>query len=366
MRATNAARYVRDEDLYFDDGSVVLRGCGSSPIFRVHLSILAKRCSFFQDLRHLAQPDAFPDATYEGLPMVSLDDDPEDIKHYILAIYYPDTFRPPPEETESFRKLEGVLRIAHKYGDDNMRARGLRHLAQIFVPEPMYPTYSTGPKEYGDVCGPEDLVRRVGQLARDVDALWLLPNIFLHAFVYRVAEDADAVRHSPKRSHAMLPEYLHNHKQAQATVLSSWIEGCFARMPRQCVDGVDECTRGTRDGLLSQARIARYVTGDSPLADSVSEDHEKMTVQYSMCEGCARHIERCFSDWKAKTWNEFPNLFGLPDWVQLHMMHARDREVSDWSFFIYQGIAVYLHILQEHLILPGSERPAGQAQSLDW
>ena len=69
------------DHLWFDDGSIVLRS--GRRYFRVHRSLLSRTSSVFHDMFSFA-----PDEHYEGLPLVTLHDDPLELADLLNAIYF--------------------------------------------------------------------------------------------------------------------------------------------------------------------------------------------------------------------------------------------------------------------------------------
>lgn len=79
---------LRHPDLWFSDGSVVLRA--ERTLFRVHISQLARRSLFFRDLFSLPQPakDAVElDGTFDDCPLLMLHDSAEDLSNLLKALY---------------------------------------------------------------------------------------------------------------------------------------------------------------------------------------------------------------------------------------------------------------------------------------
>ena len=81
----------RDEDLYFEDGSVIISanniGSGDLVYFRVHKSVLSKQSTVFKDMFSLPSPSDID--TYDSLPLVHVHDDAKDFKQFLQAIYDP-------------------------------------------------------------------------------------------------------------------------------------------------------------------------------------------------------------------------------------------------------------------------------------
>lgn len=92
----------RHETLWLSDGNVVLST--TTHLFRVHKSMLAMRSSVFKDMFDLSTTEdvdvvggdeddgeviGIAPELYEGLPMVALEDEGEDVEHLLKAIYEP-------------------------------------------------------------------------------------------------------------------------------------------------------------------------------------------------------------------------------------------------------------------------------------
>lgn len=78
----------RHPDLWFSDGSVVLRA--ETTLFRVHISQLVRRSLFFRDLFALPQPakdEVGLDGTFDGCPLLILHDSAEDLSNLLNALY---------------------------------------------------------------------------------------------------------------------------------------------------------------------------------------------------------------------------------------------------------------------------------------
>ena len=137
---------LRHPDLWFSDGSVVLKA--ESTLFRVHMSQLARRSQFFQDLFSLPQPtgDAVGfDGTFDGCPLLVLHDSAEDLSNLLKALYdggpyvtlNPVVLKASPfslsvlgnNGREDFRVVSGVLRLSTKYVIDSLRSALIDHLS---------------------------------------------------------------------------------------------------------------------------------------------------------------------------------------------------------------------------------------------
>lgn len=77
---------MKDEEYWFDDGSVILST--STRLFCVHKSVLSCHSGLFNTLFTLPQPETSEEGeVMDGLPVVSLSDDSEDIKLLLNLCY---------------------------------------------------------------------------------------------------------------------------------------------------------------------------------------------------------------------------------------------------------------------------------------
>ena len=74
----------RCEDLWFADGNVVLRA--EDTLFKVYQGLLSRESEVFRTMFSLPQPAESSD-TYEGTPLVVLQDSAEDIERFLLTIF---------------------------------------------------------------------------------------------------------------------------------------------------------------------------------------------------------------------------------------------------------------------------------------
>jgi len=81
---------TRDEDLYFEDGSVILSAKdadGALVYFRIHKSVLERQSSVFKDM--FSVPSPAETDLYDGLPLVHVHDDSKELKEFLQVMYDP-------------------------------------------------------------------------------------------------------------------------------------------------------------------------------------------------------------------------------------------------------------------------------------
>ncbi|KAJ7747295.1 hypothetical protein B0H16DRAFT_1280384, partial [Mycena metata] len=79
-----------DPDLYFDDGNIVLSakdGKGQTIYFRLSKRILAKNSPVFKDM--LAMPTPETVEHYDGIPLVEMPDDADDLRLLLSLLFVP-------------------------------------------------------------------------------------------------------------------------------------------------------------------------------------------------------------------------------------------------------------------------------------
>ncbi|OCH91409.1 hypothetical protein OBBRIDRAFT_887017 [Obba rivulosa] len=121
----------RHRDLWFSDGSVVLRA--EDTLFRVHMSQLSRKSLFFRHMFDMPPPsqslgsnaDA-ADSMLEGCPLLTMEDAAEDWINLLHALYDGPWFGN--NDRDDFRVVSGILRLSTKYIIDSLRKRALDHL----------------------------------------------------------------------------------------------------------------------------------------------------------------------------------------------------------------------------------------------
>jgi hypothetical protein len=85
MEPTYPESLVRNTEVWFEDGTVVLRA--ENTLFRVYRGILAKNSSFFRDMFSLAELKEDEQEFYDGCLLLRLYDSPSDLPYFLRAIH---------------------------------------------------------------------------------------------------------------------------------------------------------------------------------------------------------------------------------------------------------------------------------------
>ncbi|KAI0312614.1 hypothetical protein OF83DRAFT_1176462 [Amylostereum chailletii] len=124
---------VKSADLWFSDGNIVLRTVFTPPespiphhtMYNVHKGVLALNSSVFHDLFEGSQA-AFNIGSemYEGIPVMDMPDSPEDVAHFLKALYFP-KYTQRHYAAAPLKALPdgyaGILRLSTKYDVPSLR-----------------------------------------------------------------------------------------------------------------------------------------------------------------------------------------------------------------------------------------------------
>ncbi|KAJ7494296.1 hypothetical protein B0H11DRAFT_2004040 [Mycena galericulata] len=304
----------RVEELWFEDGNLIIQPGNSQ--FRVYRGILATRSPVFQDMFAFPQPQ--DSQLVEGCPIVHLHDSPPEVTVFLKAIFDSSFFKPFPTKTD-FVTIAGCLRLSHKYEVEYLRRRALVHLSSRYrttLSEWDGITYTMGdnstPTQFETSWDlTEDLTERIFiiQLAREVDAIWILPHAFL-SLSGRFTEIGRTIFHGgvydgiPTNLSAEDQEsFLKGHNiQSQSTTMNILrflyhpldIEGCTT--PIECL----------RERLAAIERVRPTVMINPSIPIEIWEMEE-----WEMVEDVSARQE---------FWNGLPELYGLPPWDELEKL----------------------------------------------
>ncbi|KLO08177.1 hypothetical protein SCHPADRAFT_859299 [Schizopora paradoxa] len=129
---------IKDNRLWFPDGNIVLCGKPSAdsknpkdeyPVdnvvqvhFCVHKSVLARHSQVFRDMLDLSSSEAVTSGeSYEGLPLVDLEDSASDLNALLSFLYEPCSLSMKRYDPDTPLRVEPILRMASKYQFDGVR-----------------------------------------------------------------------------------------------------------------------------------------------------------------------------------------------------------------------------------------------------
>ncbi|KAJ7076735.1 hypothetical protein B0H15DRAFT_863240 [Mycena belliarum] len=296
--------YTRVDDLWFPDGSLVIRAQDKG--FRIFGSLLAimMQSRVFRDI--LALPQASQGGigeTIDNTPSVFIDDPAIDVEVFLRAICNSSYFRPAPARVDPHALL-GILRLSHKYDVRYLHQRALGHLECHFYFPPL-----------DDYCAADDESDSntwvpVIKAARDVGATWLLPCVYYRlASVYKPDmllsdTDTDNLLRVHKGRTLLVREFTLN-----VAFLLAPLSGCtLVACTEARIGSLDVCVQW----MLADFDVDPLGTR-TLFDDSVKE----------FCPSCLCHAKDMLTENLRETWEKLPEIFGLPAWDDLKALRNK-------------------------------------------
>ncbi|KAJ6567032.1 hypothetical protein B0H19DRAFT_1232965 [Mycena capillaripes] len=287
----------RVQELWFEDGNIVIQAGKSQ--YRVYRAFLAARSSVFQDMFAFPQPS-------------------------IRSSF----FKPFPALTE-FDTIVGCLRLGHKYEVDYLRRRALIHLSSNYHttlsdydlvryhcdPDSSLPPSEISLWDYQSDGSSWIYIIAAIQLAREVDAPWILPHAFYelgyaHTYVNAICNGV-AVNLTAEDQESFAKGYIRQNTSTTADILRFLfhplqIEGCTSR--RKCFS----------ERLGAMERIREKLRDPSnPLG--VWEEYEWKSLE-NLCSACLTVLKKTHADSRLAFWDKLPDTYGLSGWKELEKL----------------------------------------------
>ncbi|KAJ7612157.1 hypothetical protein FB45DRAFT_1037078 [Roridomyces roridus] len=332
MQVDNTPQRV--PELWFEDGNIVIQAGNS--LFRLFRGILAGTSSVFRDMLSFPQP---PEAELvEGYPLVRLPDAGSEVSVFLRAIFDSNFFKPFPAQTQ-YPIIQGCLRLSHKYEVDHLRLRALVHLSSRYRTslaerDTCRFQYGFPSRNVSEIVSwntdAMDLGQNIAliQLAREVEAPWILPHAFYDLCVEVQSDFADLLREGASLGSEDLARFLRGH-HLQTLAGTTVILPSLSNPPYDIEDckSAAKC-RMTRLAALNALRreIQEYPT--VPL--SVWSEEDWRFVPEQPCSTCSSALEEALRDAWKNFWDGLPEMYGLPSWAELERMRVAALGVHWW------------------------------------
>ncbi|TBU29539.1 hypothetical protein BD311DRAFT_660896 [Dichomitus squalens] len=322
---------IRHPDLYFEDGNLSI--VAGRQYFIVHRGLLCRHSEVLQT--RIDSIKTTDERMLEGLAVLYLDDSPEDLAHFLRALYglsHDST-------AEEFAMISAVLRLATRYGVETLRESALRTLS-LSWPETL-PVWEVREKAVTSVDGvyaprpglPHPLV--LIRLAREVDAPRLLPSAFYDLSRYLPSQlmeghtTADGVHHELDIDD--LCRVLRGKEQAArffSTFIVTELEGrtpsqlCMHRnevqpsLKRACQMAFEAVTfeliRDVNGMVCNRNSDPLFSIGES-VTMQTRDDHPGIEnkAAYRACEACRLEYSVIVEVAKEEFWRQLPSWFEL-------------------------------------------------------
>ncbi|TRM57088.1 hypothetical protein BD626DRAFT_560517 [Schizophyllum amplum] len=302
------AGLTKVEGLWFDSDPLVIKA--GTRLFRVSPSQLGYHAKAFGDI--LSMPLAADAETYEGCPLLTLQDDPQEVEMFLRAIYDP-----------SFEPVSGIpcaeiLRFSHKYDAPSLRRGMLKRLALL------YPTTLTDFDMLGQQLPAPGNARIVAAVARECQVLWLVPFATL-CWMQAPAENytADIASRAElwaarERYHKLWTRHVISIHDADFEVRTHRAFSSM-RQTRECISADRSCATSLMRKYSRDMSTRSYdmlaILEDEPLRGTDSR---------KLCRNCTRVFLDRFDDVRQQFWDALPGLYAVEGWDELEKMKNKD------------------------------------------
>ncbi|KAI0753829.1 hypothetical protein C8Q74DRAFT_1211338 [Fomes fomentarius] len=319
---------VRDTEIWFDDGSIVL--LAGKTAFKVYHGILSAHSVVLADMFSFSQPESAPNL--DGCPLLYLSDNPVNLRHLLQELFPRPTIA---AISITFHHVSAVIRLAHKYQFEYLLKQhhqekphsiiifpdDLDLLTDFYTPVHAHwikpDSDSTTSALYIKPADAIDVVYLAGLTGTDI----LLPLAYLHCAtlgskVVRgyVREDktrtcltqAALERVVRGRESLLMQDIIHGAKLGSLLAQVGAIEGCISSA---------ECRKSSTT-FWAERMNHTLGEGADPLVLRPWRDVVYMSM--SPCDVCRAAISRKDPLGRAceSTWRNLPHMFGLkvPAW----------------------------------------------------
>ncbi|KAK7046527.1 hypothetical protein R3P38DRAFT_2607420 [Favolaschia claudopus] len=340
----NPLAYKRVEDLWFYDGSLILRA--GEKIFRVYKAQLAARSTVFETMLELGTPDSQTDEMIDGVPVAVLHDEADDVEVFLRAIFDSSFFMPSPAAVR-LADVMAILRLAHKYDVDYLHRRALEHLAFEYY----YASVDAFGKSFRETESKETVERSTHFLhagshdripvfellklltaAEEVGAIWILPIIYYDLTMQCKLQDIlSALEQAGNerltrtclggRSQLLLENLRLNRFLVEETIQSDCLQPTACDPFRRFLcDAVFEALLGQQ--LAPLDGLGNSIWDD---VDPAKQSHDPPSIfasifSFTFCVPCFNASRAMHTAAREDCWNNLPRYFGLPSWPELQAM----------------------------------------------
>ncbi|KAL1731412.1 hypothetical protein EV714DRAFT_208735 [Schizophyllum commune] len=304
----------REPNLWFHNGNVIVRA--GDRFCRLYRELLATQSSVLAD----KPPDV---ETFNGLPVLTLPDDPDEVLVWLKSLLVPGYFELYPRLIGP-QKVLAVLRLSHKYNVSYLRQHALHHLSTYFPTKlgdlrERYADWTSSIKFYTD---PDEHMRWLCQaykIACEVGATWLRPSI-----MYAIHSEAWPLKQDGPHQHMSAYEALDKSDLIHLYALSAGIPDTFG-LALAAIWQAHSCSNcdPETDIALVQSMACRSLI-DMPLQYMYLDGAFTSHLRNGLCTSCLTEFKRRYDKACSSLWNSLPGMMGLPQWSELRLQRAPD------------------------------------------
>ncbi|KAJ7910693.1 hypothetical protein B0H13DRAFT_2329077 [Mycena leptocephala] len=318
----------RVQELWLEDGNIVIQA-GIS-LYRVYRGVLATHSSVFKDMLSFPQP---PDSELvEGCPTVRLLDSDREVTPFLKALFDPEFFEPFPASA-SFEIIAGCLRLSHKCGVDYLHRRALIHLSSAYRTKLVDWDKSDYHWVFMELAHRKTSLIATIQLAREVDAPWILPSAFYDLAVnYDMLGKAvfnGAVYNGIPTSLSAQDQdsFAKGHYIQNASTMADILRFLFHPLEIEGCTSSQECF-SVRLKAMESLREDLRGNASAPLDVWGGDD---WILLDDLCPACLAVLKQTHKDARQAFWDKLPEIYGLPEWEELERLRAAAIGTSIFS-----------------------------------
>lgn len=301
---------LKDVDLWFPDGSIVLRA--DDTLFKVYSGMLAQASPVFRDMFTLPQHASTDDETCEGLVVVHMQDSAADLKPFLKAIHDSSFFDISTLQVRDVPLIVSVLRLSTKYQVSWLRKRAIAALQR------WYPSKLEDYTPIGQSARPlQDHSRHVlvANAARETDVPVLLPSALLfccataNARVLYDGLEANGERYTlvDANKRAVFFGRLRLSHAARSRTQAFFF---YPRTPNL------KCTAPERCNEFCRIYSSVFDEKEDPWMNPFYRLNWK-AIRSTCCSNCASTWETHHTEAAQQVWQDMPSYFDLPAWPEL-------------------------------------------------
>ncbi|EDR01508.1 uncharacterized protein LACBIDRAFT_310797 [Laccaria bicolor S238N-H82] len=318
----------RPPGLWFDDGNNVIQAGNYQ--FRIHRSILSARSPILR--RVFSEPTPEGTESIEGCPVTHLQSHGEDVKNFLMAIYDPAFFEPPPKDVPVDVVLSVAL-LSHKYEVQHLRHRSILHIERNYPMDMDAFIFRWRGARAGQgpwFLGLETLLNII-VTATYINALWVLPAVYYHCS-------------NVTPSHTLRDTSSWNSSQ-RAIVLRNVLAGTInleiMDVTYDDLLGTAPCPECLHREKCALDKLARAQEGRLSITQRKPAGRKAHTLAYwwnrkwlkevyckGLCTPCSSACMSAYESARGDYWDRIPSAFNLPSWKELKSLRETDLQLN--------------------------------------
>ncbi|KAI1795391.1 hypothetical protein LXA43DRAFT_1108611 [Ganoderma leucocontextum] len=315
QQAGDGQVFERDEEFWFEDGTVILVACDVE--FRFYKGLLAGLSPVFKDLFEVRR---LPCEQTFSCPVVHVSDSPEDLRHVLRTCSSKRPGRLYGEQEPSYQEISAAIRLGRKYKIADLYSQSMEYLKDYFTDTiecsgiPLSLSLPPGWKEL-DAIGVVNLARLTGELS-------LLPSAFI-ACICAKSKGPNGIVHGNTRedgSHEHLSSndlaVCFNGKTSLRIATIAAVMRTFEPAAPPACERPTACKTALREVLLNLKDQLDLLLDGDPFVSYRMFSGPRGGL--GVCRPCAAMVHERSLKERKDVWDRLPELLGIdvPGWRQ--------------------------------------------------